>query len=216
MIDEPVADRRPFRVLRPLWAVAPAAVPRQESGPEVTVVVPAGAAGDPAARTAVAGLAAAGLPMLGLVDLAYATRPPAEIRDDLQRLSGAPVAGVLLDRAPTSPYGIGPVALAVRSARRAGLAEVVINAALPADPVYASLGAAICTFEGTWTAYRRMCDSEFPPAGGHLVHGVPAGELSALWRLMHRRGASFGFATDRRPPHPYGLAGRPGVLASAR
>ncbi|HEX7745505.1 MAG TPA: hypothetical protein VF462_09620, partial [Micromonosporaceae bacterium] len=147
MINEPAADHRPFRVLRPLWAMAPAAVSERDRAPEVTVVVPAGATGEPEAQLAMTRLAAAGLSMLGLVDLAYATRPPVEIRDDLHRLSAAPVGGVLLDRAPTSPYGIGPVALAVRSARRAGLAEVVVNPGLPADPVYACLGAAICTFE---------------------------------------------------------------------
>jgi hypothetical protein len=215
MINEPAAEHRVLRVLRPLWAMNPAAVPEPDGGVELTVVVSARAIGDPATRTAINRLAAAGLPMLGLVDLAYATRPPAEIRDDLQRLPAVPVGEVLLDRAPTSPYGIGLVALAVRAARRAGLAEVILNPGLPADPVYGSLGTAICTFEGTWTDYRRMSDAAVPPAGGHLVHGVPAGELATLWRLMRRRGAAFGFATGHRPPHPYGLAEPPGILAGA-
>jgi hypothetical protein len=161
-------------------------------------------------------LAKAGIPVLGYADLAYATRPPAELRSEVAHLAQAPVDGIFLDRAPTTPYAIGPVALAVRSARRAGLRHVIVNPGLPADPVYDTLGAAICAVEGTWPEYLRMPDHEFRPGSGHLVHGVPPGDLPAARELMRRRRAAFGFASDRQAPGPYALVGRSGALAAAR
>lgn len=200
--------------LLPLWSADPGPAARPATPPGATILVTVDAVRDD--DSIVARLAAADISLLGYVDLAYATRPPAELRAEVAHLAKAPLGGVFLDRAPTTPYAIGPVALAVRSARRAGLHSVIVNPGLPADPVYNTLGAAMCTFEATWSEYRRMPDDEFLPGGGHLVHGVPPGDLPASRELMRRRRAAFGFATDRRAPGPYGLAGRPGALAAAR
>ena len=37
------------------------------------------------------------------------------------------------------------------------------------------------------------------PGDGHIVHGVPTPLLTAARRLMGRRGAGFGLATDASP-----------------
>jgi hypothetical protein len=37
------------------------------------------------------------------------------------------------------------------------------------------------------------------PGDGHIVHGVPTALLTAARRLMGRRGAGFGLATDASP-----------------
>ena len=155
-------------------------------------------------REATARLADAQIPMLGYVDLGCSARAAADILADVRRWSAYPVAGVFLDRAPTTPFGIGPVALAVRVARRAGLLVTVLNPGAPPDPVYRELEVPICAFEGSWTEYRAWAGTGALPGDGHLVHGVPAAELDTARLLMGWRGAGFGAATDREMPDPWG------------
>ncbi|MEV0392980.1 spherulation-specific family 4 protein [Polymorphospora rubra] len=191
-------------VLLPLYvhpAVAPAAwEPDRLRG--TTVVVDGH--DDPAYRRVTARLAAAGVPVLGHVDLARATRPLADVLDDVEGWTGHPVGGVFLDRAPTDPSAVGPVALAVRAARRGGLSEVVLNPGTPTDPLYRRLHVGICTFEGGWPDYQRWTGAGGELGDGHLVHSVPPAQLPAARRLMTWRGAGFGLVTDRGLPHPYG------------
>jgi hypothetical protein len=163
-----------------------------------------GRAADADYREVTARLAEAEIPMIGYVDLGYSARPIADILDDVQRWSAYPVAGVFLDQAPTTPFGIGPVALAVRVARRAGLFVTVLNPGAPADPVYRELEVPICTFEGSWADYKAWTGMGALPGDGHLVHGVPTAELETARRLMGWRGAGFGAATDREMPDPWG------------
>lgn len=155
-------------------------------------------------------LGAAGVATLGRVDLAFATRPIADLLDDVARWADHPVAGVFLDQAPTSAFSLGPVALATRLARRAGLSTVVLNPGIPTDPLYRDLGVPICTFEGPWAEYRRWSGEGGQPGDGHLVHSVPAEALPAARALLRRRRAGFGLATDLTPPAPY--AGAPSWL----
>jgi Spherulation-specific family 4 len=162
---------------------------------------------------AVARLAKAGVTTLGRVDVAFATRPVAELLDDVEGWASSPVAGVFLDQAPTSPFCLGPVALAVRVARRAGLFTVVLNPGVPTDPLYRELGVPICTFEGSWAEYRRWSGDGSRPGDGHLVHSVPPGSMPSARALLRERGAGWGLVTDRTGPAPY--AGAPTWLSAA-
>ena len=124
--------------------------------------------------------------------------------------------GIFLDQAPTSPFCLGPVALAIRVARRAGLTTVVLNPGVPTDPLYRDLGVPICTFEGSWLEYRRWSGEGSLPGDGHLVHSVPAESLVEAETQLRERYAGWGLVTDRTPPHPYaGLPSWLPVLAAA-
>jgi hypothetical protein len=158
---------------------------------------------DEAYREATALLAAAGVPMLGYVDLGYAARPLGDIVEDIERWSAYPMAGVFLDQAPTTPFSIGPVALAIRVARRARLFVAVLNPGTPADPVYRELGVPICAFEGSWADYQAWSGMGAQPGDGHLVHGVPPAQLATARKVMGWRGAGFGLVTDRELPNPW-------------
>ncbi len=157
-------------------------------------------------------LAAAGVTALGRVDARFATRPVADLRGAVAGWARCPVSGVFLDQTPTSPFSIGPVALAVRAARRVGL-QVVLNPATVPDPLYRVLGAQLCTFEGTWEQYRDWSGHGTQPGDGHLVHSVPPERTGEAHALLRQRRAGFGLVTDLTPPEPY--AGAPAWLAGA-
>lgn len=162
---------------------------------------------------AVAGLATAGVAALGYVDAAFATRPVADLLHDVVAWIDYPTAGIFLDKVPTSPFCIGPVAMAVRAARRAGLDTVILNPGAPPDPLYRDLGTAVCTFDGPWRDYQHWNADGSRRGDGHLVHSVPADRLPQAWALLRARGAGFGLATDRPGPDPYR---RPPCWLSAR
>jgi hypothetical protein len=200
-------------VLLPLYAhpaVEPAAWRAAAAGGGDLTVVAAGPH-DHELADAVSRLAKAGVATLGRVDAAFATRPVADLLDEVEAWASCPVAGVFLDQAPTSPFCLGPVALAVRVARRAGLFTVVLNPGVPTDPLYRELGVPICTFEGAWGEYRRWSARGAVPGDGHLVHSVPVGAMPAARALLAERGAGWGLVTDRTPPTPY--AGLPSWLS---
>jgi len=173
----------------------------------VTVVVNVhdgpGSEPDEAYEAATARLAGAGVPMLGYVDLGYAARPVADILDDVDRWARYPVAGIFFDRAPATRFEAGPVALAVRVARRSGLPAVVLNPGVPTDPHYRELEVGICTYEGPWVDYQRWTGEGSQPGDGHLVYGVPPAEQDAAQHLLTARQATFGLVTDLDMPTPY-------------
>jgi len=158
---------------------------------------------DPGWTGAVSRLTDAGVAALGYVDLGFGVRPVREVRADVRRWAGYPVAGVYFDRAPSSPFLIGPVATAVSAAQRSGLHRILVNHGVVPDALYRTLGTQLCVFEDDWTALR-----DAPPDGalvgdGYLVHGVPAAELAVVEALLHARGAGAALVTDRRQPDPY-------------
>lgn len=166
---------------------------------------------DTGVSDAAARLTAAGVTVLGLVAAGFATRPVADLLAEVEGWSGRPVSGVFLDQVPTSPFSLGPVVVAVRAARRAGLSTVVLNPGVPTDRLYRGLGVPICTFEGAWVDYRRWSGHGSRPGDGHLVHSVPAGSVATAWALLRRR-AGWGLVTDRIPPGVY--SGAPGWLTA--
>ncbi len=139
-------------------------------------------------------------PALGRVDLDHGARSLADVLTDIDSWTALGVPGLFLDRAPVNRYAVGPVALAVRVARRRGLDRIVLNPGAPTDPLYRDLDVRICTFEGTWAAYQRWSGGGARPGDGHLVYGVPTALLTAARHLLARRGAGFGVATDAPGP----------------
>jgi hypothetical protein len=150
---------------------------------------------DPTWTAATQRLVRAGVGLLGYVDLAFGSRAPEQVNAELGRWSGYPVRGIFFDQAPTSPYSIGPVAVAVRSARRIGFDTLLVNPGRGTDSIYRGLGAVLCTFEGPWASYRNGTDPGVQPGDAHLVHSVPVEQIEACHELMRRRGARYGLAT---------------------
>lgn len=142
----------------------------------------------------VAGPVAAGIPM-GYVDLGYAARPVEAVRADLDEWGTQAVGGIFFDQAPTSPFSIGPVAMAVRAARRLGFDTILLNPGRATDSLYRGLGATVCTFEGDWPAYQNGTGDGVRPGDGHVVHGVPADMLERCLDVMRGRGAAWGVAS---------------------
>ncbi len=186
-------------------------------GPAATVVLDIadgpGSGLDPGWTAATERLAGAGVRMLGYVDLALGTRPVRDVRAQVRRWTGYPVQGIFFDQAPTSPYLIGPVAVAIGTARRADLGRLVLNPGQPTDRLYRDLGAQLCVFEGPWSALRpsaldaaRSVDElvgDPQPGDGYLVYGVPAAERASAEALLASRGAGLALVTDGVPPLPY-------------
>ena len=141
----------------------------------------------------------AGRRALGRIDLDWGGRSLADVLTDVDRWCPAGVEGLFLDRAPAGATGVGAVALTVRLAARQGLPRVALNPGVPAHPLYRELDVRICTFDGPWTAYQTWDGDGAQVGDGHLVHGVPTALLAAARRLMGRRGAGFGLATDADP-----------------
>jgi hypothetical protein len=197
-----------FPILLPLY-VHPSEHPTawraaQDSGAALTVVAANRHGGhDPELVDAMANLAAAGVATLGYVDAGHSTRPVADLLSDVAAWVDYPAAGVFLDQVPTSPFSIGPVAMAARAARRAGLDTVILNPGAPPDPLYRDLGAAVCTFDGPWSEYRGWNVEGSRRGDGHLVHSVPADRLPQAWAMLRARGAGFGLASDLAAPRPY-------------
>ncbi|HEX6682447.1 MAG TPA: spherulation-specific family 4 protein [Candidatus Limnocylindrales bacterium] len=156
---------------------------------------------DPTWTTATQRLVRAGVGMLGYVDLAFGARAIEHVRSELGRWAGYPIRGIFFDQAPTSPYSIGPVAVAVRAARRIGFDTLLVNPGRPADSIYRGLGAVLCTFEGTWEEYSHGTQDGVRPGDAHLVYEVPVERIAAAHELMRGRGARFGLATSEASLH---------------
>ncbi|MBB5872202.1 hypothetical protein F4553_005636 [Allocatelliglobosispora scoriae] len=117
------------------------------------------------------------------------------VRAEIGSLAETAIGGIFFDQVPTSPYSVGPVAVAVRAARRWGFDTVLINPGRPTDSLYRGLGATICTFEGSWTEYIDGTTEGVRPGDAHIVHSIPTDQLAACLELMRGRGAGWGLAT---------------------
>jgi hypothetical protein len=178
------------------WEAAAAA------GPGVTVVVNVhngpGDWHEEAYAQATARLYAAGVPMLGYVDLGYLRRLGGEIWCDMTGWAQYPVAGVFFDQAPSGRDALGEVARIVRAAR----GPVVLNPGTRPHPGYAAIADMVCTFEGPWGTYVDMPAVADWPNAAHLVYGVPVDRLAEARALLRVR-APHGLVTDLGTPLPY-------------
>ena len=80
---------------------------------------------------------------------------------------------------------------------------VVFNHGVHPDPGYAEHADLLGTFEGPWSAYRKLEVPDWARRGPrhaflHLVHSVPARSLPAARRLVASR--NVGAALRHRPP----------------
>jgi hypothetical protein len=142
-----------------------------------------------------------GVECVGHVSLGYATRPLVDLIGEITRWAVMPVTGIFLDHAPAGPYQIGPVALATRVARRAGLGTLVLNPGVPVDPLYRRIDATVCTFEGSWSEYQEWSGEGAEPGDGHIVYGVPPALQDAARDLAAMRGAGLSLVTNRTGPY---------------
>jgi Spherulation-specific family 4 len=147
-------------------------------------------------------LADAGVAALGLVRLDYGVRAMAQVRADIAGWASLPVVGVFLDEAPAGPFQLGPAVVATRAARHRGLATVVLNPGVPVDPAYRQLDATVCSFAGSWRAYRAWDGHGSRPGDGHLVHDVPQAEAEQAWDLITRRRAGLAMVSSTGWPYP--------------
>jgi hypothetical protein len=151
----------------------------------------------------ISGLTAAGVEVLGRVDLMGGNLPVAALTAEISRWADCGATGLLLDRAPSGPFQLGPVWVAHRQAIRAGLPFVVINPLGRLDPLYRRLGAILCAFSGPWDDYQTWRGVDDEPGDAHLVHSVPATDLRRAEDLMRARGAGLGLITQTVwPPAP--------------
>lgn len=148
---------------------------------------------------ATAALRAAGVPMLGYVDLDYMRRTEAEVADDLAAWRRYPVDGFFFDQAPTGAPLVGAVGRAVRLA--GGL--IVLNPGTRPSGAYRALADLICTFEGSWEVYQGQPDEPDWPNAAHLVYGVPTAELARAGAVLATRTGGSGLVTDLTMPLPY-------------
>jgi hypothetical protein len=171
-------------------------------GPDVTVVVNVhngpGAGYDPAYGYASAALAAAGIPMVGYVDLDYGSRPMADVHDDVSRWRLYPVGGVFFDRSPSHAGSLAWVSEAAARVR----GQVILNPGTRPDAGYAALADLVCTFEGPWLKYRLTPAQPDWPNAAHLVYGVPSDDLATARRRLDSR-VAHGLITDLDLPLPY-------------
>ncbi|MFG2721775.1 spherulation-specific family 4 protein [Streptomyces sp. NPDC048416] len=176
-----------------------------------------GAAPDPAFTGPVEALRAAGVPVLGYVDLDYGARPLADVVRDIERHRDWYGAnGFFLDRAPADRTGLPFVRRVARAARRSGGASLVLNPGVHPAPGYLKVADLIVTFEGHWTTYvstftrPAWADRQPPERLCHLVYGVPDALLALALRTPGERGAGVYCVVGRELPNPW--AALPPVL----
>jgi hypothetical protein len=143
-------------------------------------------------------LRAAGVPMLGYVDLDYGRRPCRDVWRDIVGWERYPVSGLFFDQVSADADGLDGVARAVQAAG----SPVVLNPGTRPHADYAGLAGTVCTFEGPWSAYLARDGGRDWPNAAHLVYGVPPGELDRAEELLRSR-VSCGLISELDAPHPY-------------
>ncbi|MCX5386952.1 spherulation-specific family 4 protein [Streptomyces sp. NBC_00083] len=172
---------------------------------------------DPAFTGPVEALRAAGVRVLGYVDLDYGARPAdAVVRDIERHRAWYGADGFFLDRAPADRTGLPFVRRVARAARRAGGTSLVLNPGVHPAPEYLKVADLIVTFEGHWSTYVSTftrpgwADRQPPERLCHLVYGVPDAFLALALRTTGERGAGVCCVVGRELPNPW--AALPPVL----
>ncbi len=144
-----------------------------------------------------------GIAVAGYVDTDYGRRPGADVLADLARYRRWYPAerAVFFDRVTSSADHVDHYARLARAARALGTDTVAFNHGVHPAPAYAEHADLLGTFEGPWTAYRRLVVPAWARAGSsaqflHLVHSVPRLRLGTARELAARRNAGCAYVTD--------------------
>jgi hypothetical protein len=166
---------------------------------------------DPAFTEVLAPLHRSGVDVSCYVDTDYGRRPGAAVEADLDRYRRwyPQARSVFFDRVASSRDLVGHYADVARSARAAGLDAVVFNHGVHPDPGYAEHADQLGTFEGPWSAYRKLEVPDWARRGSrqsflHLVHSVPVRSLPAARRLVASRHVGAAYVTDLPDSGPGG------------
>jgi Spherulation-specific family 4 len=158
---------------------------------------------------AVEPLHAAGVCVIGYVDTGYGRRDARNLLAETSRYRDwYGVRGVCLDQVAAGTEHVGYYARAAERVRALGAEVVFFNHGTHPAAEYARHADLLGTFEGTWTAYRRLRSPawtvRWPPTKFcHVVHSVPVATIPAAWQLAARRGAGAVYITERGGPNPY-------------
>ncbi|MFE0458158.1 spherulation-specific family 4 protein [Kitasatospora sp. NPDC058965] len=202
------------------WQAVTAAGPETVRAVVLNVADGPGPAREPAFAEAAAGLAAAGIEVLGYVDTNYGSRPHAEVvAEMLNHRDWYGTTGVYFDQAATHAAAVPHYRRLAVAARAAGCATVALGHGDHPEPAYAEpeLSDILVTFEGSLLSYQ---DLVLPLWTGHhpaerfchLVYAVPSDRAEATGALIASRRAGTGCVvagTGSNPWDglPYGLFG---------
>ncbi|WP_055492436.1 spherulation-specific family 4 protein [Streptomyces sp. TP-A0356] len=155
-------------------------------------------------RGAAERLHAAGVRVLGHLDVTYGARAFGELMEEAHRyLHWYRVDGFLLERCPTERAALAEIRRTV-TALRALLdhGHIVLGHGTHPYPGYAESADQLVTFSGSWSDYRWSQVAEWtadhpPERFCHFVHGVSRGHLDEALRIARWQGASTIWFTDR-------------------
>ncbi|MGW7007763.1 spherulation-specific family 4 protein [Streptomyces sp. NPDC054933] len=190
--------------------------PERVYGVVLNVADGPGTAPEPAFTEVAARLRAAGVRVLGYVDIGYGRRPARDIvRDMLRHRAWYRVDGVFLDQAPSGAALVPRCRRLTRAARRLGARCTVLNHGVCPHPGYARIADVLVTFEGTWSSYCRDAAPGWPSRHRperfcHLVYGVPADAHERVALMARERGAGVHCAVSHSGMNPWRSA--PAVL----
>ncbi|MQY34920.1 hypothetical protein SRB17_28920 [Streptomyces sp. RB17] len=163
-----------------------------------------GARPDPHCLEAAGRLRAAGVRVLGHLDLTHGARALADLLSDAHRyLDWYRADGFLLARCPTDRSALPEVRRTVTTLRTiSDSAHIVLGHGSHPHPGYAENADQLVTFSGSWSDYRWSQVAEWTadyPADRfcHFVHGVPRGHLEEALRIARWQGAATIYFTDR-------------------
>ncbi|MFI9807318.1 spherulation-specific family 4 protein [Streptomyces sp. NPDC052301] len=158
---------------------------------------------DPHCLEAAGRLRAAGVRVLGHLDLTHGTRGSADLLVDAHRhLDWYRADGFLLDRCPSERTALPEVRRAITALRTIGdTAHIVLGHGTHPHPGYAENADQLVTFRGPWSDYRFSQAAEWtadypPDRFCHFVHGVPQGHLDEALRIARWQGAATIYFTD--------------------
>jgi hypothetical protein len=164
-----------------------------------------GARPDPHCLQTAVRLRAAGVRVLGLLDLTYGARWFGEVISDAHRyLDWYRTDGFLLDRCPSDRVSLPETRRIVTTLRALrDDAHIVLGHGTHPYPGYAETADQLVTFSGPWSDYRWSQAAEWtadhpPERFCHFVHGVPRGHLDEALRVARWQGAATIWFTDRQ------------------
>jgi hypothetical protein len=150
-----------------------------------------------------------GVSLLGYVDTDYGRRPERMVRADVARYrSWYPVTGIFLDQVASQAPLLAWYDRIVTQARTLGATTIVLNHGVYPDPRYGGLADALVTFEGAWSAYRRLSAPDWarehaPERFWHLVYRTPDRLLAAALRRAAACHVATVYVTERAQPNPW-------------